>query len=243
MNLVGNTQFWNELTQKVGPVWIGTDFLTTREDNTWVDTITDSGTATVGDTVNGVLTLTPSDCTVGDNDEAYIGSPIELFRFGTNRSIYGCWKFRYTAVVAADPNVAVWFMNACNGANSILDTGAGVKITGSTLAIEKRDGETVFRCTSSCNGTAVTTLTNKSIAAATDYVAEIFCNDWDGVRMEVGYKIDGQWLCDINNVIIKHSVAITSSTEMNLGAGIKLGAATNNDTLLLDYIYGAQTRV
>lgn len=243
MNLVPVTQYLVELTQKKGAVWVGSDFTTVRNDDDWVDTITDTGTALVGDAVNGVLTLTPSDCTVADNDECYVASAKELFLFGTNRAIYGVWKFRYTAVVAADPNIAVGFMNAANTA-AITD-GGGVKVSGSTLAVEKKDGETKFRVTSSCNGTSVSDLTSKSIAAATDYVVEIFCGDWDGVSMQVSYKVDGEYLrYNTTGDIIRHTVAIASATEMNLLAGaIKLGAGTNNDTMLVDYCYGAQTRV
>jgi hypothetical protein len=227
--------------QDLSTVSIFDDFTGDQVDTSAVDTITDTGTVLMGDDVNGVATLTPSDGTVVDNDEAYLATPNEIYKFGTNRNIYGRWKFRYTAVVAADPNIAVGFQNAV-GANSIVDNG-GVKTSGSTLAIEKKDGETAFRCTSACNGTAVTTLSNKTIAAATDYVAEIECLDWDGVSMKVVFKIDGEYLKDTNNNVIKHTVAIASATEMQMFAGIKLGANTNNDTLLLDYWYGAQTRV
>lgn len=237
MNILRFTQ---ELTD-LDTVHVFDDFWQDQSDVNYIDTITDTGTALVGDDVNGVVTLTPSDGTVADNDECYIATPNEIFKFGTNREIYGRFKFRYTAVVAADPNVAVGFQNAV-GANSIVDNG-GVKTSGSTLAVEKKDGETAFRCTSACNGTAVTTLSNKAIAAATDYVVEIVCKDWDGVSMQVGYKVNGEFLKDANGYVIRHTVAIASATEMQMFAGIKLGAATNNDTLLLDYWYGATNRV
>ncbi len=222
-------------------VYIFDDFWQDQSDINAIDTVTDSGTVAMGDDVNGVATLTPSDSTVADNDEAYLASPNEIYKFGTNREIYGKFKFRYTAVVAADPNVAVGFQNAV-GANSIADNG-GVKTSGSTVAVEKKDGETAFRCTTACNGTAVTTLSNKAIAAATDYVVEVELKDWDGVSMMATFRVDGEFLKDVNNSVIRHTVPIASATEMQLWAGIKLGAATNNDTLLLDYWYGAQTRV
>jgi hypothetical protein len=233
-------RFTQELAD-LDTIHVWDDFWQDQSDVNYVDTITDTGTALVGDDVNGVVTLTPADGTVADNDECYVATPNEIFKFGTNREIYGRFKFRYTAVVAADPNVAVGFQNAV-GANSIVDNG-GVKVSGATLAIEKKDGETAFRCTSACNGVSTTTLSNKTIAAATDYVAEIICKDWDGVSMQVRYKIDGEFLRDSNNTVIYHTVPIANATEMQMWAGIKLGAATNNDTLLLDYWYGATNRV
>lgn len=242
MNLVPHTTFLTELTQKRGPVWIGTDFTTTREDNTWLDTVSDTGTAVVSDAENGVLVLTPSDCTVADNDEAYISSAVELFKFGVNRAIYGVCKFRWTETTANIPNIGFGFMNAAV-ADSLTDNGGGPKVSGSTLAIYKVDGGAVWRVASSCNGTSTVTVTNAAAVEDTDYIAEIMCNDWDGVSMQVSFKINGSYLCDTNNVIIRHTVLIASATEMDLWAGIKLGAATNNDTMSIDYIYGAQTRV
>ena len=62
------------------------DFITDQADTDWVDTITDTGTVAIGDEVGGVVTLTPSDATVADNDEAVegpefmIGATSEPFR-------------------------------------------------------------------------------------------------------------------------------------------------------------------
>ena len=219
------------------------DFVFDQSDITAVDTVTDSGTVAMGDDVNGVATLTPSDGTVADNDEAYLATPNEIFKFGTNREIYGRFKFRYTEVTANKVNIAVGFQNAV-GANSIVDDGGGLKTSGSTLGIYKIDGsDSLLRVVSACNGTATTTTTNKTVAAATDYVAEILCKDWDGTSMQVLFKVNGDFLKDSNGVVIRHTVAIANATEMQMFAGVKLGAATNNDTLLLDYWYGAQTRV
>lgn len=236
-NIIRFTREIDELD--VVKVW--DDFLFDQSDTQAVDTIPDTGTVLMGDDPNGVATLTPSDGTVADNDEAYLATPNEWLKFGTNREIYMRFKFSYTAVVAADPNWAVGAQNAV-GANSIADNG-GVKTSGSTLAVEKKDGETKFRFTTACNGTAVTTLSNKTMAAATNYVVEIQCKDHDGVNMYATAKVNGEYLKDSNNLVIRHEVPIASATEMQMFAGVKLGAATNNDTLLLDYWYGATNRV
>lgn len=224
------------------------DFTGDQSDVQAVDTVTDSGTVLIGDDVNGVAILTPSDGTVADNDEAYLATPNEIFKFGTNREIYGRFKFRYTEVAANVANVAVGFQNAV-GANSLVDDGAGPKVSGSTLAIYKVDGsDSLLKVASSCNGTSTVTTTNTTVAPATDYIAEIVAKDWDGTSMQVLFKFGTasggtDYLRDSNNNVIRHTVAIASATEMQMFAGIKLGAATNNDTLLLDYWYGSQTRV
>jgi len=209
-----------------------------QSDISAVDTVTDSGTVLIGDDVGGIVTLTPSDGSVGDNDEAYLATPNELFKFGTNRAIYGRTRAKFTEVSAGVANVAFGFQNAV-GANSIVDDGAGLKVSGSTVGIYKVDGETVWRVASSCNGTSTVTKTNKAATAALWYVLEIEVLDWDGTSMLVSFKVDGEVLKDTLGAPIQHTVAIASATEMQMFAGIKLGGATNNDTLLLDYWYGA----
>ncbi len=237
------TRFTDMLTRFKGLTFeYGSDFGEDQADTAFIDTITDTGTVLMGDAVNGTATLTPSDGTVADNDEAYLAAPNANFKFGTNRNIYGLCKLRFTETTATIYNVAFGFQNAV-GANSIVDDGAGVKTSGSTLAIYKVDGGAVWKCASACNGTATVSTSTSPAVTATDYVLEIFCEDWDGVSMEVSYKVNGDYLKDSNNVVIKHTVAIASATEMQLWVGAKLGAATNNDTTVVDNIYGQQSRV
>jgi hypothetical protein len=239
---MGNLSRFVKALEELDTVQFFDDFLLDQSDINYIDTITDTGTAVAGDAVNGVVVLTPSDGTVADNDECYIESPNEFLRFGTNREIYIRQKFTATINTVSAINFAV---GACDapGADTIADNGAGVKTSGSTLAIEKRDGESNFRCTSSCNGTSTTTLSNLAVASATNYVCEIICKDWDGTSMQVTYKVNGDYLKDSDGDPIRHRVAIASSTEMALFAGIKLGAATNLDLLNLDYWFASQTRV
>lgn len=220
-------------------MWVANHFTDDQSDLVAIDTITDTGSVAIGDAVGGVVVLTPSDGTVGDNDEAYLATPNELFKFGTNREIYGRARLQFSEVTANKVNIAFGFQNAV-GANSIVDDGGGLKVSGSTLGIYKIDGsDSLLRCVSSCNGTSTVTISNKTVSAATWYDLEILVNDWDGVSMQVTFKCDGQYLRDSNNVVIRHTVAIASATEMSMFAGVKLGAATNNDTLSLDWWYGS----
>lgn len=217
------------------------DFVNDQSDITFIDTVTDSGTAAVGDGVNGVMLLTPSDGTVADNDEAYIASPNELFLFAAGKPIYGRCRLKFAETTSGVYNVAFGFQNAVS-ANSLIDDGGGPKVSGSTLAIFKVDGGTVWKCASACNGTSTTSTSTTSAVAATYYVLEIICNDWDGTYMEVTFKVDGVYLKDSTGAVIRHTVAIASATEMAVFAGCKLGAATNNDATSVDYILATQPR-
>jgi hypothetical protein len=238
------------LTRFTGPLFdldsfhIFDDFWMDQTDLTFVDTITDTGTVAIGDAVSGIATLTPSDGTVADNDEVYFATANMLFKFLADRPLYGRFRFALVPTTISVMNAAVGFQNAV-GANSLVDDGGGVKVSGSTLAVEKRDGETAWRATSACNGVATTTLSTKTVTsgATTWHDVEIECGDWDGVSMKVSYKVDGEYLRDtVNNLPIRHTVAIASATEMSAWAGVKLGAITNNDTMLLDFVYAAQRR-
>jgi hypothetical protein len=230
------------------PLWdfdtfyIADDFWMDQTDLTAVDTITDTGTALCGDEANGVITLTPSDGTVADNDECYICSPNENFIFAAGRPLHGLCRLKFTEVTATIANVAFGFMNAAV-ANSIIDDGGGVKVSGSTLAVYKVDGGAVWRVASAVNGVSVVSVSTEAAVAATWYKVNIDCEDaGDGVNMRATFRVNDRILRDSEGRVIRHTIPVASATEMNLFAGIKLGAITNNDTLKVDYWYADQLR-
>lgn len=207
--------------------------------NEVVATLTDTGTAAVGDEAGGVITLTPSDGSVADNDEAYISLPNEVFLFATGKPLYKRARLRFTEVAAGVANVAFGGMNAAV-ADSIVDNGAGLKVSGSTIGVYKVDGEQVWRFVTANNSASTVTKSNRAAVAATWYDVEIFAEDNGDGTLACSAKVDGQYLCDANNRVITHTVAAASATEMTMFAGIKLGAATNNDTLKVDFWLGKQ---
>lgn len=235
-----------DLNRFTAPLWdldtfhVWNDFEEDQSDIRAVDTVTDTGTVAIGDTARGVAVLTPSDGTVADNDEAYLATPNELFIFAAGRPLYGRFRIQFTEANTDDANIAVGFQNAV-GANSIVDDGAGVKTSGSTLAIYKVDGGTKWICASACNGVATTTTSTTTAGGASYQTLEIVCQDFDTTNMEVVFKCDGVRLKDSNNNDIRHFVPIANATEMSLWAGVKNGGA-NLETLNLDYWYGAQKR-
>lgn len=221
--------------------YVFNDFSGDQADTEAVDTVTDSGTVTINDEMSGIAVLTPSDGTVVANDEAYLAVPNETFKFASKRPIYGRFRAQFTEVTATKANVAFGFQNAV-GADSIVDTTGLPKASGSTLAIYKTVDSAVWKCCSACNGVATHSTSVNAAVAATWYELEIECLDFDGTTMPVCFKVNYEYLKDSAGNIIKHSVPIANATEMQLFAGIKLGANTNNDTAKLDYWYGAQLR-
>lgn len=239
------------LVSFVHPLWdlqsffIFDDFWQDQSDINWIDTITDTGTATMGDWANGQVELDPSDGTVGDNDECYLGSASENFLVAANRSLYYRTRISYAEQNTDDANIAVGFANAV-AANLLVDDGAGMRTTGNIFAIVKVDGETLWRAVSR-NGTAVNNTQSTTTAGVTTaqtgwQVLEIQVHDFDGgTNVQVTYAVDGLLLRDSNNLVIKHTVLIASSTEMQAFLAVKNGS-TNNELLYSDYVFAGQTR-
>jgi hypothetical protein len=203
-------------------------------------TATDTGSGLVGDEIGGVLTLTPSDASVGDNDEVYAATANELFLFAVNREIYGRFRLKFAETAAGIYNAGCGFMNAV-GADTLIDNGGGPKVSGSTLAIAKLDGGTVWKCYSACNGVSTVSTSTKTSTSTDWQVLEVYAMDAnDGANMTVVFAVNGEHLRDSTGAVIRHSVPIANGTEMQMWSGAKLGAITNNDLFKLDYWYGAQ---
>lgn len=236
------------LNRFTSPLWdldtayLFDDFQKTIVAGEWVATLTDTGTAAVGDAAGGIVTLTPSDGTVADNDEVYLFSAKELYKFLANRNIYGRTRVSFVETAAGIYNAVFGFANAV-AADFIVD-GGGLRASGSIIALEKRDGETAWRLTTRDTAGAVSTLSTASTTMTSGQfqVLEVQAEDVGNGTMRCSARVNGRNLVDVNGAPIRHSVLIASATEMSVGVGAKLGAATNNDLLLVDYIYAAQGR-
>lgn len=208
--------------------------------NGWTSLAADTTpTLTVGDAVNGVLALF-TDTT--DNNEVAIRSTAELFKFGVNREIYARFKIQYAEGDTNKANVMVGFMSAL-AANSITDNGGAIRASGSIAAIYKLDGGTVWRCHTANNSVATDTITAKTAGGSAAQILEIFGKEQDTANMTFTFKLDGDYLKDTNNNVIRHTVAIASATEMHIGVYCKTGGGAGGETVNVDHIYGSQKRV
>lgn len=221
-----------------------TDFIEDQADTEWVDTVTDTGTVLFGDAAGGEAVLTPSDCTVGDNDEVYLASPNEVFKLAAGKPMFGTARLKFSEVTANKFNYGMFFQNAV-GANSIVDNGAGLKVSGDCLGIYKIDGsDGKLRCVSVVNGaTAIVSTSGFSPVAGTYYVFGIEVVDLSPTQVQIIFTVDGVTLKDdTTGLPIVHTWAFASSTEMQFAIGGKLGAATNNDKVTADYMGAWQAR-
>ncbi len=220
------------------------DFIRDVDSADWVTTLTDSGTASVGDAVGGVIALVPSDGTVADNDEAYIESANEVFKFSADKPLLFEARVQFTEANVDDANVLVGLLDAV-GANSLQDNGAGPPSSYSGAVFFKVDGGTVWQ-TETSNSTTQTTnellstntnnLAKKSVTAggSSYQVLRIEYMPYSSTNAYVSFFVDGVLCC-------QHDYIFTSATEMQIGIGVKNGGA-NNETLNVDYVVCTQER-
>jgi len=233
-----------ELLLRRNQFTIQDDFTRDVDSADWVTTLTDSGTASVGDAAGGILALVPSDGTVADNDEAYVESANEVFKFAADKPLLFEARVQFTEANTDDANILVGVMDAV-GANSLLDNGAGPPRSYSGAVFFKVDGGTVWQ-TETSNSTTQTTnelsasnvnnLSKKAQTAggAAYQVLRIEYMPYSSTNAYVSFFVDGV-LC------AQHDYIFTSATEMQIALGVKNGGA-NNETLNVDYVACTQSR-
>lgn len=221
-------------------VW--SDFMEFVTGDLFTSVLTDTGTA-VAAGVGGILTLTPSDGTVADNDEAYVYSTLAAFKPAAGKPIYLEALAQFTEANTDDANVAVGLASS-PAANLIVDDGAGLRASGTVIALYKVDGETVWRFVTR-NGSDVTVTQTDVTAGGSAYQKlSIEVLDARSDIVSVVPRIDGALLYDSSSGVrrpIVHTLPLASIAAVNLFGGVKNGGA-NNQTLLLDYLGAVQGR-
>ena len=200
----------------------------------------DSGTVADSDAVGGVLVVTPSDGSVGDNDESYVKTTQEVFLIAANKPLVAEARLKFTEANTDDANVFFGVKDAI-AADTLLDNGGGMATSFSGACIYKVDGGTVWKCISS-KSTTQTISTSTTTAGGAYQTLRVEITPVSSTLAEVTFWVDGVQLIDSTSLKpIKHTMTYTSATEMNLGAGVKNGD-TNLETLYIDYIAAAQLR-
>jgi len=189
------------------------------------------------------MQLIPSDGTVADNDEVYLESPNETFKFAADKPIILEGKVQFTEANTDDANVIFGLLDAV-GANTLVDDGAGPKASYSGMVFFKEDGQTLWSVEASIAGTQTTaqlTAANsldkvaKTAGGASYQKLRIEFRPFSSTAAEILFFIDDVHVYRIANF------TYTSATEMQIGVGIKNGAG-NLETLNIDYIGCYQLR-
>ena len=205
-------------------------------------TISDLGTIVQEDAAGGRIRLEPSDGTVGDNDETYLGTLEEMFLFASDKPIVIEARVQFTEANTDDANIIFGLADVV-AANHLQDNGAGPLASYSGMVFFKVDGGTTWQAETSIAGTQTTTdLTAansldkvaKTAGGASFQVLRITFEPYSSTKANVAFWVDG--------VLAKtHDFTYTSATEMQLFAGVKNGGA-NHEKLVLDYWAAYQLR-
>lgn len=192
----------------------------------WTSVLTDSGTATVGDEFGGVLTISPSDGTVADNDEGYVATK-EIFKIVNQKPIALAARTQFTQAATNAANVFVGLMNAMT-ANALQDNGAGPKADFSGAGFFAKDGSTsLFVIYSDGTTQTIAELTatntiNKTayLAASADFhLLEIDIVPKTSTLVDIAFRVNG-------SVVYKMlDRTYANATEISAGLGVKNGTA------------------
>lgn len=203
----------------------------------WASLASDSGASVAhSDARGGKVVLTTGGT---DNNEALLKSATECVLWAADKGSICEARIQYSEANTDDANVCFGLADAM-GANLMVDDGAGPKTSFSGALIYKKDGGTVWRCMASNGSTQSDSVSTTTAGGSSDQVLTIIANSV-GTNMEILYQVDGVYLVDSNGVVIKHTVAVASLTEMQIGAYVKAGGS-NSEVLTVDYIGLEHTR-
>ncbi len=210
------------------------DFHWNLNPHLWTAELPDGGSATVADAAGGVLSLVPSDATVADNDEAYLRTTHELFRFAADKPLRFECRLRFTEANVDDANVLAGLMDAVS-AGALQDNGGGPRASYSGAVFFKVDGSQVWQCETSVGASQTTSVTSALSVMAPGV--------WQTLRIEFrpnGGQAEAAFLVD-GLLVARHSLAFAGATEMQVVLGVKNGSA-NNEELQVDYVACHQLR-
>lgn len=206
----------------------------------FTDTSADSGaTIAMQDAVGGIVKL--SSIAI-DNNEVYLLSTKELFKFAANKPLMARCRLKYAEAATDDINVIFGLADAV-AANHLQDNGAGPVASYSGAVFYKVDGGLNWNVEASISTTQTTaelTAANSldksaHVGASTAYqVLTIESIPYSSTNHKLNYYIDGVHVYGIDHVY-------TNATEMMLFVGLKLGGATVED-VYVDYLGCYQKR-
>jgi hypothetical protein len=181
---------------------------------------------------------------VADNDETYVESANEVFKFAADKPLLFEARVQFTEANTDDANILVGLMDAV-AANSLQDNGAGPPSSYSGAVFFKIDGGTVWQTETSLSTTQTTnelTSTNvnnlskkaQTAGGAAYQTLRIEYMPYSSTNAYVTFFVDGV-------AVAQHDYVFTSATEMQIALGVKNGGA-NLETLNVDYVSCSQER-
>lgn len=199
------------------------NYVTTMDGLTTV--ATDSGGVTVDAATAGrygVMNLSMSDGSVGDNDEVYVGSTTKSFILSAGRKLWFEAWVKFTEANTDDANVIVG-LSSTYAANTLQDNGGGPPAEYDGIVFFKVDGGTVWNCETSAATTQQTTATTTTRTS--------------GSWTKLAFKYDGASTVTfyINDTAVASHATTLPTAAMGLIFGGKNGD-TNEEGVLVDFV-------
>ena len=207
-----------------------------------------AGTVTISDGVKGICALSPG---AADNDEIYLCTATETFKFADQKPAVTEWLIQWTEANTDDANVICGFKDAV-AADSVLDDGGGPAASYSGAVFYKVDGGTTWNVETSVGSTQLTKAltadvsldkTLHSSSSSSYQILRVEIHPFSSTQVRVEFYIGklvsaGDW----NMIhVATNYVTFSGCTEMQAFCGIKNGAA-NAETLNVDYLGCGQLR-
>ena len=184
-----------------------------------------TGADVLDDSVNGVLSI---GCDGDDNDECYISSKAENFKFQTNKSLFFETQVTLTEANTDEANFIIGLSDTV-AADSLVDDGAGPMASYDGAVFFKVDGTMKIQFETSNAAAQVTNATLDDFVSGTTYRLGFLYEYKDGVTAEVTPYVDGV-------AGTTHELTIAGLEEMHILMGSKAGGA-NEEALKVDYVH------
>lgn len=210
----------------------------------WTVTASDAGGVAVSDAAGGIATVSPSDGTIADNDETYLHTTTELFKFVAEKPIIIEADLKFAQAGTNQANIMFGLMDGI-AANALVDNGAGPKASYAGAVFFAVDGDTTWRVENSDGATQKTTELDADgaydgvakTAASTAYQT-LRIEVWpkSSTKMDITFWIDG-------HLVAKHvDQTYANATEMAVVFGAKNGDADDHEILYVDRVTAFQRR-
>lgn len=235
-------QGWMTERSRFNQIEAASDFLSYLSQAAgWITTATNGGAVAAQDTEGGEIQLTTSDTTVADNDETYVHTN-KVFKFGLDRPTY--FAIRQKVNTADNVNDCNWICGFSSAAvaNSVQDDGDGPPDNYYGAVFFKADGDDAVFFEASA-GTSQTTSAEVDALVDNQYeIYEIIGAPNLGTDYRLWFLVNGVAVGTDAQKTDGVSLDVSSAVVMRAIFGLKLGAATNADAMLVDWVIAKQLK-
>jgi len=188
----------------------------------------DTGDA-LTDAAGGILNV---GCDGDDNDECYVSSKAEIFKFAASKPLIFEARIQLTEANTDDANWIIGLSDTV-AANSLVDNGAGPMASYGGAVFFKVDGSMYIGVETSNTTTQATSATALAFVSATWYTLRFEFDPNDGTTGKVTFFAASG--TGAFQRLAQKDITLASLAEMHVLLGVKAGGA-NEENLLVDYV-------